>query len=112
MVELADEVKAYSDVICALAEEHDEIVLLVADMTKPYFLMPMVEKLGRRFINTGVAEQNLMGISGGLATCGKRPYAHTYTPFAVLRACEQVRDDIAYTEQRTVNGQRSHHLSQ
>ena len=102
MVELADEVKAYSDVICALAEEHDEIVLLVADMTKPYFLMPMVEKLGRRFINTGVAEQNLMGISAGLATCGKRPYAHTYTPFAVLRACEQVRDDIAYTEQRVV----------
>lgn len=102
MVELADEVKAYSDVICALAEEHDEIVLLVADMTKPYFLMPMVEKLGRRFINTGVAEQNLMGISAGLATCGKRPYAHTYTPFAVLRACEQVRDDIAFTEQRVV----------
>lgn len=102
MVELADEVKAYSDEICALAEEHDEIVLLVADMTKPYFLMPMVEKLGRRFINTGVAEQNLMGISAGLATCGKRPYAHTYTPFAVLRACEQVRDDIAYTEQRVV----------
>ena len=102
MVELADEVKAYSDVICALAGEHDEIVLLVADMTKPYFLMPMVEKLGRRFINTGVAEQNLMGISAGLATCGKRPYAHTYTPFAVLRACEQVRDDIAYTEQRVV----------
>ncbi len=102
MVELADEVKAYSDVICALAEKHEEIVLLVADMTKPYFLMPMVEKLGRRFINTGVAEQNLMGISAGLATCGKRPYAHTYTPFAVLRACEQVRDDIAYTEQRVV----------
>ena len=102
MVELADEVKAYSDVICALAREHDEIVLLVADMTKPYFLMPMVEKLGRRFINTGVAEQNLMGISAGLATCGKRPYAHTYTPFAVLRACEQVRDDIAFTEQRVV----------
>ena len=102
MVEMADEVKAYSDEICALAEEHDEIVLLVADMTKPYFLMPMVEKLGRRFINTGVAEQNLMGISAGLATCGKRPYAHTYTPFAVLRACEQVRDDIAYTEQRVV----------
>ena len=102
MEEMADEVKAYSDVISELALKDEDMVLLVADMTKPYFFMPIVEKLGRRFINTGVAEQNLMGISAGLATCGKRPYAHTYTPFAVLRACEQVRDDLAYTEQRVV----------
>ena len=102
MVELADEVKAYSDVISELALSDENMVILVADMTKPYFFMPLVEKLGKRFINTGVAEQNLMGISAGLATCGKRAYAHTYTPFAVLRACEQVRDDIAYTEQRVV----------
>jgi len=102
MVEMADEVKAYSDVISELALKDEDMVLLVADMTKPYFFMPIVEKLGTRFINTGVAEQNLMGISAGLATCGKRPYAHTYTPFAVLRACEQVRDDLAYTEQRVV----------
>jgi len=102
MEEMADEVKAYSDVISELALKDEDMVLLVADMTKPYFFMPIVEKLGTRFINTGVAEQNLMGISAGLATCGKRPYAHTYTPFAVLRACEQVRDDLAYTEQRVV----------
>jgi transketolase len=102
MVELADEVKAYSDTICALAEEHDDIILVVADMTKPFFLAPMVEKLGNRFYNTGVAEQNLIGISAGLATCGKRPYAHTYTPFAIMRACEHIRDDLAYTEQRVV----------
>jgi len=102
MVELADEVKAYSDVICELAETNDNIVLVVADMTKAFYLSGMVDKLGRRFINTGVAEQNLMGICAGLATCGKRPYAHTYTPFATLRACEQVRDDLAYSEQRVV----------
>ena len=102
MVELADEVKAYSDTICELAEKQDDIVLVVADMTKPYYFTRMVEKLGNRFLNTGVAEQNLMGICAGLATCGKRPSAHTYTPFATLRACEQVRDDLAYTEQRVV----------
>ena len=102
MVELADEVKAYSDVICELAETNDDMILVVADMTKAFYLSGMVDKLGSRFINTGVAEQNLMGICAGLATCGKRPYAHTYTPFAVLRACEQVRDDLAYSEQRVV----------
>ena len=102
MVELADEVKAYSDTICELAEKQDDIVLVVADMTRPFLFARMVEKLGNRFINTGVAEQNLMGICAGLATCGKRPYAHTFTPFATLRAGEQVRDDLAYAEQRVV----------
>lgn len=102
MVELADEVKAYSDVICELAETHEDLIILVADMTKPYFFARVVDKLGNRFVNTGVAEQNLMGISAGLAACGKRPYAHTYTPFATMRACEQVRNDLAYAEQRVV----------
>ena len=56
MVEMADEVKAYSDTICELAEKQDDIVLVVADMTKPYYYMEMVDKLGNRFLAQYLAD--------------------------------------------------------
>ncbi len=102
MVELANEVKAYSDAICDVAEKNEEVILVTADLAKAYFFEDIAEKLKNRFYNTGVAEQNLIGLCAGLACCGKRPYAHTYAPFATMRACEQVRNDLAYTGQRVV----------
>jgi len=102
MPEMESEIKAYADTVCDLAGRHEEIVLAVADLAKAYFLHSAAETLGNRFYNTGVAEQNLIGLCAGLACCGKRPYAHTYAPFATMRACEQVRNDLAYARQRVV----------
>ena len=102
MVELAEEAKAYSDTICELAEMHENINFLTADLAKAFNFTSLTQSLKKRFYNIGVAEQNLIGICAGLATCGKRPYAHTYAPFATMRACEQIRDDLAFTELRVV----------
>jgi len=49
-----------------------------------------------RFFDFGVAEQNMMGAAAGLALGGKIPFVSTYSCFASMRACEQVRTDIAY----------------
>jgi len=102
MVEMANEVKAYSDAIREVVEKNEDVILVTADLAKAYFFGDLPEKLKNRFYNTGVAEQNLIGICAGLASCGKRPYAHTYAPFATMRACEQVRNDLAYSGQRVV----------
>jgi len=102
MVDFENEIKAYSDAICEVAVNNEDVILLTADLGKAYFFTEIAEKLDNRFYNTGVAEQNLIGVCAGLATCGKRPYAHSYAPFVTMRACEQVRDDLAYTGQRVV----------
>ncbi|HUD37193.1 MAG TPA: transketolase C-terminal domain-containing protein [Streptosporangiaceae bacterium] len=48
-----------------------------------------------QYVNVGIAEANLMSLSAGLATTGFRPFAHTICSFAVARACEQIKIDIA-----------------
>ena len=48
------------------------------------------------FFNFGIAEQNMMAAAAGMAACGKIPYVTTFAAFASMRACEQVRTDIAY----------------
>jgi transketolase len=53
------------------------------------------EELPDRYINVGIAEANLMGISAGLAAFGLLPYANTMSAFATFRACEQLKLDIA-----------------
>jgi transketolase len=53
------------------------------------------EAYPERFLNVGIAEQNLIGVSSGLANLGFRPFAYTISNFLVIRALEQVRNDIA-----------------
>lgn len=58
----------------------------------------LVEKIAEaypeRFLNVGIAEQNLIGVAAGLANCGYLPVAYTISNFAVQRCLEQIRDDI------------------
>ncbi|GIM97029.1 transketolase family protein [Paractinoplanes toevensis] len=51
-----------------------------------------------RYINLGIAEQNMMSVAAGLARSGRIPYVHTMATFAATRALEQVKLDIAYNE--------------
>jgi transketolase len=50
--------------------------------------------LGRRFLNAGVAEQNMMGVAAGAALTGLRPWVYSIAPFATYRCVEQIRNDI------------------
>lgn len=54
------------------------------------------KKFPDRFIDAGISEQNMMGISAGLSTFGKIPYASTFAVFAAGRAYDQIRNSIAY----------------
>ena len=58
----------------------------------------------RRFVEVGIAEQNAIGVASGLATTGLHPYVCCYAPFITARSMEQVRNDVAYANQRVVIG--------
>ena len=88
--------QAFGKVIAQLGEEFDNIVALSADLASSVNLTDFISKFPERFINFGVAEQNMMGAAAGLTLAGKIPFACTYAVFSSMRACEQVRTDIAY----------------
>ena len=57
-----------------------------------------------RFVEVGIAEQNAIGVASGLATTGLHAYVCGYAPFISARSMEQVRNDVAYAQQRVVIG--------
>ena len=58
-------------------------------------LEPLRDALGPRFLNVGVAEQNMVGVAAGLARAGLRPWTYSIAPFQYARPFEQIRNDVA-----------------
>lgn len=85
-----------------LGEEKENMVVLGADTIESSRAHYFAEKFPERFIQVGVAEQNLIGISAGLAYEGKVPYAVTYAAFLLGRPWEPIRTTIAYPENHVV----------
>ena len=88
--------QSYGEELSKLGEENKDIVVLDADLTTATKTEIFAKKFPDRFVNVGIAEQNLMGIAAGLSTFGKIPYASTFAVFAAGRAYEQIRNSIAY----------------
>jgi transketolase len=80
-----------------LGRRFPQLVVLTAELMFPTRTDAFAQEFPDRFFDVGVAEQNLVGIAAGLATCGKLPLVADYANFLCLRAGEQVRNDIAYT---------------
>src|SRR5579872_3439159 len=57
-------------------------------------LEPLRQVLGPRFINAGVAEQNMVSVAAGLASQGLKPWAYSIAPFIYARPLEQIRNDV------------------
>ncbi|TAL03196.1 MAG: transketolase [Rhodospirillaceae bacterium] len=86
------------DELCHLAEKHSNIVVLTADLASSNGTAAFRERFPDRFINTGIAEQNMMSIAAGLAASGFIPYVSTFASFASLLCAEQLRTDMSYTK--------------
>lgn len=87
---------AYGKELEEMGSEYADIVVLEADISKSTRTSYFAKKFPNRFINTGVAEQNEMAIAAGLASCGATPFVSTYSVFASMRACEQIRTFVCY----------------
>ncbi len=88
--------EAAGQALLEVAGENPAVWALTSDVLQSTGLVPFSQTFPDRFINVGIAEQTMMGIAAGLATCGKIPFAATFAFLASMRACEQVRTDIAY----------------
>lgn len=96
MEKVGNPVQAYAKALIEAGGQDERIFCLTADLMHPFMIEEFALKYPDRFFNVGVAEQNLMGIAAGMATCGKIPFVHTYTPFMTMRSCEQMRTDVCY----------------
>lgn len=81
--------------LVALAEEDPKIHLIVGDLGFGS-VEPFAERFPDRFLNAGVAEQNMMGIATGMALSGKTVFVYSISNFPTLRCLEQIRNDICF----------------
>lgn len=92
---------ANRQVICEVLMEHARtdlsIVVLCSDSRGSASLAPFAEAFPKQFVETGIAEQNLVGIAAGLAKCGKKPFAASPACFLSTRSYEQAKIDCAYS---------------
>ena len=79
-----------------LAAVRDDVVVLTADLASSNGLSSFAARYPERFVNTGIAEQNMMSVAAGLASTGLIPYVSTFASFASLLCAEQLRTDLAY----------------
>jgi transketolase len=84
--------RRFSDAIAALAGD-PTLAFLTGDLGF-MALEPVRDALGTRFLNAGVAEQNMISVAAGLARTGLRPWAYSIAPFLYARPFEQVRNDV------------------
>ena len=87
--------EAYGKTLVELGEENENIVVLDADLSNSTKTIFFAERFPNRFINVGIAEQNMMDVAAGLALCGKIVFVSTYAMFGCGRGWEQIRNGIA-----------------
>lgn len=88
--------EAYGKTLASLGEKYPNVVVLDADLSKSTKTAEFKKVFPERFINVGIAEQNLAGVSAGLAAAGKIPFMSTFAMFAAGRAFEIIRNAICY----------------
>lgn len=81
--------------LVAQAEIDENIVLIVGDLGYSV-VEPFASKFPSRFINAGVAEQNMMGLAAGMASEGLQVFVYSIANFPTFRCAEQIRNDVAY----------------
>lgn len=86
---------AFTTALCELARRDPRILFLVSDIGNITF-DGFRKEFSDRFLNVGIAEASMIGVSAGLALCGRIPIAYTIASFEIFRAFEQIRDDVCY----------------
>ena len=88
----------YGKGLVALGKEHDDIVVLDADLAGSTKTGMFAKEFPERHFNCGIAEANMMSVAAGLAASGLTPFASSFAMFASGRAYEQIRNSIGYPQ--------------
>ena len=90
--------KGYGEGLLAAGEADERVVALCADLTESTQTLAFAKKFPTRFIEIGVAEQNLASVASGMAAMGKIPFITSYATFSPGRNWEQIRTTICYND--------------
>lgn len=90
--------EAYADAVLALARADRNVLVVTSDSRGSGKLGPFAAALPDQIVEVGIAEQNLVGISAGLASAGKTVFATSPACFLAARSFEQIKNDVAYSD--------------
>ena len=88
--------EGYGKALVELGKDHDDVVVLDADLAGSTKTGMFAKAYPDRFFNCGIAEGNMMSVAAGLAATGLTPFASSFAMFASGRAYEQIRNSIGY----------------
>lgn len=91
--------KGFGEGLVAAGDENSDVVALCADLTESTQMHLFAEKFPERFVEIGIAEQNLVTVGSGMAATGKIPFVSSYAAFSPGRNWEQIRTTIALNNQ-------------
>jgi transketolase len=87
----------FGEGILLAAKENDQVVALCADLTESNRLDEFKKTYPNRFVEVGIAEQNLIGVAAGMAHVGKIPFAASFAVFSPGRSWDQIRVSVCYS---------------
>ena len=90
--------KGYGEAVLELGANDQNVVVLTADLAESTQVLDFAKKYPARFVECGVAEQNMMGLAAGMALVGKIPFVSSYATFSPGRNWDQLRVSVCYSE--------------
>lgn len=96
-IEQAPTRNGFGEALLQLGEHNKDVVALTGDLAESTRVLDFAKKYPDRFIECGVAEQNMMGVAAGLALAGKTPFVASYATFSPGRSWDQLRVSVAYS---------------
>jgi transketolase len=94
--------KGFGEGLVIAGENNPQVVGLCADLTESTQMHLFAKKFPNRFIEIGIAEQNLAGVASGMSAMGKIPFITSYAMFSPGRNWEQIRTTICYNDRKVV----------
>lgn len=90
--------EVFSSTLQELAAGDRDIIVVTSDSRGSGKLVPFGQKFPKQIVEIGIAEQNLVGVAAGLASAGKKAFAVSPACFLTARALEQIKNDVAYSD--------------
>ena len=84
----------FGQAILSIAEKYNDLIVMSADLGSSSGLERFRISYPEKFLNAGIAEQNLIGVAAGLAKEGHNVFATSFSPFIAMRASDQVRMNL------------------
>src|SRR5262245_28722132 len=88
--------EAFGLALAELGDKYSDLVVLDGDVHNSTRTEHFAKKFPRRFFNVGIAESNLIGVAGGMASSGKRVWVSSFAAFVMCNAFDQLRMSVAF----------------